>query len=295
MNKFTVKRLTDSTIEITFYDVTKKNLPRALLTGDRHHDNPRCDRRLEKKHLTQALKYNAPTIDVGDAWDLMQGKYDPRKTYTGLREEYSTGEEYLDLVEEEGVEFYKPFGDILALFSKGNHESSVLKRVGTNIPKRVAKGIRRETRNRWPFYGNYAGWVIFRFLRPKGNLITSLSLKYHHGYGGGGPVTKGVIQTNRRAVYLPDAAVIVTAHIHEAWALPIIQERVSQQGVSSQRVAWHISTPTYQNDYGDGTDGYHVEQGRPPKPMGCVWLNFELYNKSRRVRIDPKLVIAQES
>ncbi len=36
-----------------------------------------------------------------------------------------------------------------------------------------------------------------------------------------------------------------------------------------------MSVPTYKNDYGDGSNGFHIEKGRPPKPMGCAWLVLE--------------------
>lgn len=50
----------------------------VLLRSDVHHDNPKCDQKLEKKHLDQAKEYNAIIIDNGDLFCAMQGKYDKR-------------------------------------------------------------------------------------------------------------------------------------------------------------------------------------------------------------------------
>ena len=59
-----------------------------LCTSDRHHDSISCDRELELAHLKQAKEKNAYIIDVGDLFDCMQGKFDPRRTYSHLRPEY---------------------------------------------------------------------------------------------------------------------------------------------------------------------------------------------------------------
>jgi hypothetical protein len=90
-------------------------------------------------------------------------------------------------------------------------------------------------------------------------------------------VTKGIIQTNRRAVFLPDADLIVTGHIHEAWVFPHRRERINQRGTVSFDYLWNVSVPTYKEEYSPGS-GYHIEKGRPPKPLGCAWLVLEWDN-----------------
>jgi hypothetical protein len=38
----------------------------------------------------------------------------------------------------------------------------------------------------------------------------------------------------------------------------------------------HIRTSTYKEEYGDGTKGWHVTRGAPPKPLGGYWLTFDI-------------------
>jgi hypothetical protein len=246
--------------------------------------------RMELKHLEKAREYNAPIVDVGDFFCLMQGKYDPRKSYTDLRPELVDGP-YLDRVIDTAEEFYSPFADLFAVIGQGNHEASVLKHNETDMTRRIASRLQRASAvpDR-AFAGGYAGWVLLRFHVNKTKGYT-IRLKYHHGHGGGGPVTKGVIQTNRRAVFLPDADIIVTGHIHEAWSVPITRERISTAGLTRKDYQWHVSVPTYKNDYGNGSGGFHIERGRPPKPMGCAWLVLSLQPGKRgrvttRVELD---------
>jgi len=67
------------------------------LISDQHHDSINCNRKLEKEHLDLALERNAYIISAGDTFDLMQGKFDPRKTFVGIRQEY------IDAMKKKGV------------------------------------------------------------------------------------------------------------------------------------------------------------------------------------------------
>ena len=50
----------------------------VLLRSDVHHDNPKCDQKLEKKHLEQAKEYNAIIIDNGDLFCDISKQFYPR-------------------------------------------------------------------------------------------------------------------------------------------------------------------------------------------------------------------------
>lgn len=274
-----VEKLKTTAHMIRFTNVQDGWKQPILLTADRHHDNRHTNQKLELAHLKKARELNAPIIDIGDFFCAMQGKYDPRKSYTGLRPEH-IGDNYFDLLLDEAEEFYGPYSDLFAIIGKGNHEANVLKRQQIDLTKGIARRL-------GAYPGVFSGWVFLRFLINKTRSIT-LKLKYHHGYGGGGPVTRGVIQTNRRAVYLPDADIIFTGHIHESWIVPIMRERVNGAGGTSIQPQWHISGPTYKEEY-LSQDGYHIENGRPPKPTGAVWLWLE--HKNGRIKVTPELDI----
>jgi len=281
-----------STVHVIRFDDVKQGWRQAvLLTADRHHDNLHTNQKLEKKHLELARARNAPIIDIGDLFCAMQGKYDPRKSYSNIRPEH-VGDDYFDLLQDTAAEFYAPYADLFAVIGTGNHEASVLKRNQVNLTKGLVRRLRyaadiHNMSRPGPFLGDFAGWVFFRFIINK-TVRKTIRLKYHHGYGGGGEVTKGVIQTNRRAVYLPDADIITTGHIHESWIVPLMRERINNAGVVSLEPQWHISLPTYKEEYGPQS-GFHIMKGRPPKPVGAVWLWFEYFNKT--VNIYPEIDI----
>lgn len=40
------------------------------------------------------------------------------------------------------------------------------------------------------------------------------------------------------------------------------------------REGWHVQIPSYKEEYKDGDGGYHVENGRPAKPIGAYWMTL---------------------
>lgn len=252
------------------------------LSADRHFDAVQCDRALMKRHLDQAVERNAAIIDVGDMFDIMQGKYDPRKSYDELRDEYK-GDNYLDLVLQDASEFFVPYARHFAVIAMGNHETELERRMGTNMIDRLVHELRRDGGSQVVASG-YTGYVILHFTVNK-TRRSRVVLKYHHGMGSNAPVTRGVISSNRMAVMFPDADIIVSGHNHESWSVPIQQEKIKLSGKLTMRPQWHIRVPSYKNGWGhDQIKGFDVEKGSP-KPRGCVWLRFYAHQNS--VAFDP--------
>lgn len=251
----------------------------VLLTGDRHHDNTHARHDLEREHLELAKARNAPIIDVGDAFCAMQGKYDPRSDQSQLRPE-DRGNNYLDLIVQHAAEFYGPYASLFTVWGHGNHETSIISRHNTDLTDRLVYALNTGHGGHC-FTGGYGGWVRFQFVMWKTQQQV-INLKYHHGAGGGGPVTRGVIDTNRQAVYLPDADIVVNGHSHDQYIVPIARERLTGQAVVARDVINFVRTGTYKDEYGDGSGGYHIEKGRAPKPLGAAWLRFFMRTNESR-------------
>jgi hypothetical protein len=124
-----------------------------------------------------------------------------------------------------------------------------------------------------------------RFLvRKKGQrqlVAGSVVMYMHHGYGGGGPVTRGTIQTARMAVYLPDADLIWTGHTHDEWIMPIQRARLSVHGRPYLDRVLHVRSPGYKDEFSE-QNGWAVEKGMPPKPKGALWLRFWMENLRKK-------------
>lgn len=252
----------------------------VLLMSDNHHDSPQCDRKLEEKHLKEAKAKNAWILFAGDYFDAMQGRKDPRGSYNNL-DPALLGDDYLDRLVKFNADFLAPFADNILMIGRGNHETGALKHYNVDLTSNLVYRLRNETKSDVRA-GGYGGWVRFLFTMDKTKRF-SLNMKYFHGAGGEAPVTRGAIQTNRQAVYLPDADVVWNGHNHQGYVMMIQRERISAAGRIYQDIQWHVRTPGYLNGYGDGSGGWAVESGMAPTPNGCVWLR--LFREGDRIRI----------
>jgi UDP-2,3-diacylglucosamine pyrophosphatase LpxH len=238
-----------------------------------------CDRKLLAAHFNEAKKKGAKIFIFGDLFCAMQGKYDPRGSKSSIRPEHNVAN-YLDALVETTFEFLKPWKDDIFFYSPGNHETSILKRHETNLTERLCQLLGCHT-------GTYAGWILLKMEAQDGHGYTA-PIAYHHGYGGGGPVTKDIIQASRKAVYLPDARVIVSGHTHDRWIFPIYRERINfAKGKIKQDEQLHLKLGSYKDEYSGG-EGWAIERGMPPKALGGIWVDFNI--KANFVGINAQLV-----
>ena len=259
-------------IKVLSRAVTELRVPtnaEILLISDLHWDNPHCDRGLLKRHLDEALGKNAPVLVNGDLFCAMQGKYDRRSCKSDVRPEHNTAT-YLDDLVDTAVDWFGPYADILAVIGQGNHETAITKNHETHLTDRLCAGLRSKYGSK-VIAGGYGFWVHVIPASKKG----TLKIFAHHGSGGGGPVTKGVIQTNRRQCMVAGADVIWSGHIHEAWCLEGMQVGTDRAGNVVHTTVHHVCTPTYKEEYGDGHQGWHVERMAPPKPLGGYWMGIK--------------------
>ena len=269
--RHTVEQLSRNVHTVTFDLTTIDEEQWFLLSSDRHHDNAHTDWDLEAKHLKEAVKRRAGIIDIGDMHCAMQGKWDKRADRSSLREQYRQGE-YLDSLVKFASEFYAPYAQNFVIVGRGNHETAIVKHHETDITERTCELMSHMSGHK-VHAGGYGGWVILR-AHLGSKKMHVIRCKYFHGSGGGGPVTRGVIQTNRMSVFLPDADLVLTGHTHDNWVMPIARERINRTGQIYMDDQTHVRCGTYKDEYGDGFGGWHIERGGPPKPLGAVWLRI---------------------
>lgn len=282
-----IKSLSKDSHEVLM-DVPRCNWERwFLLSSDRHHDNAHTNWALEKKHLNLAVERKAGIFDFGDLFCAMQGKWDKRSDVAQCRPEHQQGR-YLDSLVDTATSFYEPYKDNWLFMSPGNHEVSITKRHETDLTERLAENMGRSSSGN-PIVGAYSGYIRFKAMRKDGDgtrSAGSLVIFYHHGYGGGGPVTRGVIQTNRMGVYLPDAEIVVSGHTHDQWIVPIARSRLHRTGKTFIDRQTHVRIPGYKDEY-TGGDGWHHHRGGPPKTNGAFWLRL-YWASASRVKDNPR-------
>jgi predicted phosphodiesterase len=241
-----------------------------LLMSDEHFDSKKCDRKLLKRHHDEAKERNALIFKFGDTFDCMGGKYDKRTHKGDIRPEYQEAN-YFDRLKEDAAEFYGPYAENIALITPGNHELSVLMRHEIDLVGSLAKSLNCSV-------GKYSGFIRFQFETKAGANKKSFTLYYTHGSGGGAPVTKGVIQNNRRQ-HTVDADFYVSGHIHTGTLQPRPKVYLSEQGVVNFREPEHIILGAYKNEFLAGQ--WADTKGLDPAVLGGMWLRF--YNTNGQI------------
>ena len=235
---------------------------RFLLLSDVHFDSVKCDRDMLKRHLDEARRTDAGIFVFGDWFDLMQGMYDPRRSYAGLRAEYKSIT-YLDDVIEDSAQFLKPYAAQLKFLGRGNHETNIEKRLSTSPLDRLAGMVGGGV-----ITGGYAGWIGFRIMNNgRRNVVL---MHYHHGYGGSAPRSKGVLNVDIDQKEWPDADIIVSGHTHQKWYVPMTVERINLNLRPYESTVHHLKLGSYKQL--DRFAGWEVEKGFAQPRLGGWWM-----------------------
>lgn len=260
----------------------------TLLRSDVHRDSIFSNRELEKIHLDMALERGAGIIDAGDLFDIMQGKKDPRSSYSELRPEYLT-QNYFSAVAQDNANFYAPYAHNFLVLGKGNHETSILRHNNLDMTSDLVSKLNAKAGSNIQA-GGYGGYVRF-ILRGGRERQYQVKLRYWHGGGAGAPVTRGAIDTNRQAVYLPDVDVVVNGHNHHTYYIPIERIRLNDVGNLKYDTIHFVRTPGYKRANGDNypMEGFDVEKMPEPRPIGCVWMRMFYAGREIHLSFTPDL------
>ena len=251
---------------------------RMGMFSDIHWDNPKCDWNLLKHDLDYCLKNEIPIMFNGDTFCLMQGAYDPRKMKGDIRPEHNNAR-YFDSIIETAVDFFLPYANLLTVVGYGNHETSIIKRQETDVIQRFVTLLNYKAGSN-VMTGGYGGWLIVnQLLKAKSNITQATKIKYFHGSGGGGLVTKGALNLTRAMEMYEGYDVFTMGHIHENSARNDVRDSINfhpTKGYYFNHKQIHsMITGTYKEEYIDGLYGWHVERGAPMKPVGGRLLTIE--------------------
>lgn len=243
-----------------------------LLLSDLHWDNPKCDRNLLKRHLKQAKERGAKIVINGDFFCMMQGKYDPRRSKKDILPEHNKAN-YIDAVVEDAVKWWAPYADMIMLVGYGNHETAIIKSLETDPLQRFADLLNATCKTNVQV-GGYGGVIHYQISLDSTN-ATGVVMKYYHGFGGGGAVTKGVIQDQRMMAQLEGYDIIWMGHVHEMYHhVNMVDSYNPHKKEIEHKEVHQLRTAAYKEEYEDGFGGYHIEKGRPVKPLGGYWMTL---------------------
>lgn len=132
--------------------------------------------------------------------------------------------------------------------------------------------------------GGYGGWLIFKAQHKRNNreglqTYDTKKIHYYHGSGGGGPVTANMIQHQRNSSYIEGADMIWMGHTHDWFFHTRTKHGLNKADKPENFDLDFMQTPTYKEEFEDRHSGFHVEKGRPPKPIGGYWLEIKMKHR----------------
>ena len=271
------------------HEVTCQSGQEFLLISDLHWDNPHCDRGLLKNHLDEAVKRNAAIILNGDTYCCMGGKYDRRADKSLIRPEHNT-DRYFDAIVDTSVEWFAPYAKNILLIGYGNHETAIIKHGETDLLQRFASTLNYATGSAVQV-GGYGGTIDIRVLHDTIRGVNFV-VHYYHGSGGGGPVTKGVIQDQRILAGTEGYDLTWMGHVHELYYHQNMIHRYDRSTKTLiQKPIHQLRTATYKEEWDGGYMGFHTERGRGPKPLGGYWLKLETSRNTSKDNKGPELQV----
>jgi len=264
---------------------------RIAMLSDLHWDNPHCDREMLKRHLDYCLEEDIPVMINGDMFCLMQGRGDNRRNKSDIRPEHNNAK-YLDSIVETAVDWFLPYAHIIKLVGYGNHETAIIKFQETDILQRFVDLLNYKAGSNIQT-GGYGGWLVVKQNSGWGSKY-STKVKYFHGSGGGGIVTKGAINLTRALETYENFDVFTMGHIHENSCRNDVRDTIEHHSVGGyvlkQKQLHLMLTGTYKEEYGDGSQGWHVERGAPIKPLGGRILTIKLLRATTGDRLVTKYI-----
>ena len=251
----------------------------VAMLSDLHWDNPKCDQDLLKKHLDYCKDNSIPVMINGDMFCLMQGRGDNRRNKSDIRPEHNNAR-YLDSIVETAVEWFTPYADILTVIGYGNHETAIIKWQETDILQRFVDLLNLKCHSNVQT-GGYGGWLIVKLM--KHTKAFPFRIKYFHGSGGGGVVTKGALNLTRALEMYEGFDIFTMGHIHENSCRNDVRDSLKHQPKNGYKIEHKylhsMITGTYKEEYQEGAYGWHVERGAPVKPLGGRILDLNIERK----------------
>ncbi len=239
----------------------ESGVPRGFtLMSDLHIGAPQVDYALVRTELETARERGDRVLINGDVFDLIcwqdRKRYSPDAVHPRLRGR----RDLIPAVIEWGVEILAPYADLLDVIGCGNHDEAATRWHNVDPVALLIHDLRRQLkradRGHTIHHGGYCGFVDYRFREAGREDDPSRNgrgrrwvIYYHHGGGGAAPVTKGMIDFNRRDTFV-DSDVIWLGHKHNRWSAAVEKLSCPLRGddVTTREVR-HVMTGAYYKTY----------------------------------------------
>lgn len=260
-----------------------------LAACDVHFGSVNCDLKHLKKDLKEARKRNARICFIGDIFDAIFPQGDKRHNPTVLVKELRDRDDATVHAVSMLRDLLAEYADLIDMMGMGNHELTVLRYHGVNMVTMLVMELnqilkQKKSKHRIQ-YGGYTCYLGYGFgsNTTRTAPITILSVLCHHGGGGSAPVTRGMIDVNRKRTNW-DYDVFLFGHKHNNFAVrdvTIAPSYRKEGGFLKSMESRAIQAGSYYKNYGnlDGVGimpSYEEVGAHAPKPLGGTFFRAKL-------------------
>lgn len=185
------------------------------LMSDLHIGAPHVDYKLIEHELKQAKEKGDRILVNGDVFDAILPKDHKRFAPDALHPRLQGRNNILNEAVKWATEIFEPYVDSIDMMGMGNHDTAVERYHSFDPVLLLIYELEKKKKkaDHIIHHGVYTGFIDYR-LQKKGNGHGSYRwlIWYHHGTGGGAPVTRGMIDLHRTGWV--DADLIWMGHKH---------------------------------------------------------------------------------
>lgn len=237
-------------------------LPKATsglrLMSDLHIGASHVDYRMMEKEIADAAEKKDRVLINGDLLDLILPKDAKRYQPDSVHPRIAKRNDQVNAVVDWAVELLSPVAHQIDMLGIGNHEAQTTRWHSVDPTLLVLYELEKLAKQRDPqhviHYGGYTGFVDYRVKVRPNNPTSGASLRwilyYHHGSGGAAPVTRGLIDFNRKDTFIAEADAIWMGHKHQRLAVSVEKLRCPLRGDTVDvRPVYHLMTGAYFQTY----------------------------------------------
>jgi UDP-2,3-diacylglucosamine pyrophosphatase LpxH len=244
------------------------NVLNLALMSDLHIGSLHTDYKLIEKELKRAEAENALIAINGDVFDAILPGDRKRYRANNLHPRmFTAGDDMIGESIRWAYEILAPYADRILMIGDGNHDDSVARFHHIEPVKHLCILLAKES-GKSINYGGYHGFIHLRMdVNGLGKKFGHYVIHYHHGAGGGAPVTKGAITFSRAQMWLEGVDAIWRGHTHNKQAgrdskIVYNTGKYKPENRVCQKDVLTVRTGAYMDTYTGTTPSHLLEHGR---------------------------------
>lgn len=240
--------------------------------ADVHLGAKACDELAFKRYLADSDE-RTHFIGVGDLLDSIIVT-DPRYRKAG---DGTEAEAVIDEQIDRMVALLKPYSERILGLGDGNHEDTITRRCGTNPTKRICETLGV------PFLG--FSWLYRLQFTVSGGRGRTVTIRGHHGWGGGSRTQGADLTKYARDVSYYDADLFLYGHVHRRQHDEVPRLSLVGKDLIAKPKVMVLCGTFLKTLSSDESPTYSEAKGYPPVSIGGATVTIKMIDPSPKIQV----------